>query len=238
MIVSVLAKQVLDRLCEALPPVLAGLASGDEAEALSLRVTDSSSTGDAQRSFRVDGPGDVSFEGRLEAFPAGETSLDLHVEVEEGHSHRFTCHCRDGEVERDELERVSTAVASFLVNEAECRRIQSAQPPPALAEVPSHVPLLVLDEKGTIQDLTPGARHVLEHSPDEPIDPNVFSHVHGQNLPRVMRDLAHMVTHKKQRARWLLRLRTGNHRWRWCRVLAENHLDSSRPSVRMLLRPL
>ncbi|MEF8797409.1 MAG: hypothetical protein V5A48_13215, partial [Salinivenus sp.] len=77
--VSVLARRVLDRLCEALPPVLEGLAAGDEAEALSLRVTGVPSTGDAQRAFRVDGPGDVSFEGRLEAFPAGEASLDLHV---------------------------------------------------------------------------------------------------------------------------------------------------------------
>jgi hypothetical protein len=57
-------------------------------------------------------------------------------------------------------------------------------------------------------------------------------------LKRVMRDLAHMVSRRKQQARWLLRLRTGNERWRWYRATAKNHLDDSEDAVQILLRPL
>lgn len=53
-----------------------------------------------------------------------------------------------------------------------------------------------------------------------------------------MRDLALMVSHRKQRARWLLRLRTGNGRWRWYRLYARNHLDEQDGAIRVRLRPL
>jgi len=51
-----------------------------------------------------------------------------------------------------------------------------------------------------------------------------FSHVHRRNIQRVMRDLADMVSRGKQRTRWLLRLRTGNDRWRWYRAEVRNRL--------------
>lgn len=101
-----------------------------------------------------------------------------------------------------------------------------------------HVPVLVLDREGTIQHLNEPARRALEYSSDASIDPCFFSHVHGHNLRRVMRDLAHMVSHRKQRARWLLRLRTGNGRWRWYRAIARNHLDHSDATIQVHLRPL
>jgi len=102
----------------------------------------------------------------------------------------------------------------------------------------SHAPILTLDRDGTIQHLTEPARRVLEYAPNATPDPCFFSHVHGRNLRRVMRDLAHMVSHRKQRAQWLLRLRTGNGRWRWYRAIARNHLDHSNASIRVHLRPL
>lgn len=101
-----------------------------------------------------------------------------------------------------------------------------------------HAPLLALDREGTIQDLNEPARRALEYSFDESINPCFFSHVHGRNLRRVMRDLAYMVSHRKQRAQWLLRLRTGNGRWRWYRVSARNHLDRPDGAIRVRLRPL
>ena len=103
---------------------------------------------------------------------------------------------------------------------------------------PPHVPVLALDREGTIQDSNKPARRVLEYSSDEPIDPCFFSHVHGRNLRQVMRDLAHMVSHRKQRARWLLRLRTGNGRWRWYRAIARNELDRADAAIQVHLRPL
>ncbi|PSQ91288.1 MAG: hypothetical protein BRD43_00150 [Bacteroidetes bacterium QS_4_64_154] len=101
-----------------------------------------------------------------------------------------------------------------------------------------HVPVLTLDREGTIQDSNEPARRALEYSSEDSIDPCFFSHVHGRNLQRVMRDLAHMVSHRKQRARWLLRLRTGNGRWRWYRAVARNHLDHSSATIQVHLRPL
>jgi len=101
-----------------------------------------------------------------------------------------------------------------------------------------HVPVLTLDREGTIQDSNEPARRALEYSSEDSIDPCFFSHVHGRNLQRVMRDLAHMVSHRKQRARWLLRLRTGNGRWRWYRLAARNHLDENDGAIRVRLRPL
>ncbi|MFB6098828.1 MAG: PAS domain-containing protein [Salinibacter sp.] len=101
-----------------------------------------------------------------------------------------------------------------------------------------HVPSLEVDRDGTIQDLNKPARRALEYPSDASIDRCFFSHVHGHNLRRVMRDLAHMVSHRKQRARWLLRLRTGNGRWRWYRTVARNHLDHSDAVIQIHLRPL
>lgn len=105
-------------------------------------------------------------------------------------------------------------------------------------EDPPHVPVVALDRDGTIKEITRSAQTALEYSPEESIQPCFFSHVHGQNLRRVMRDLALMVSHRKQRARWLLRLRTGNQRWRWYRAVAHNHLDQPEETVRVKLRPV
>jgi len=105
-------------------------------------------------------------------------------------------------------------------------------------EGPPHVPVLTLDREGTIQHSNKPAHRVLEYSSDESINPCFFSHVHGRNLRRVMQDLAHMVSHRKQRARWLLRLRTGNGRWRWYRAIARNELDRADAAIQVHLRPL
>lgn len=101
-------------------------------------------------------------------------------------------------------------------------------------EVLPHRPVLTLDRDGNIQSLTRAARSILEYSPDDRVDECFFSHVHKRNMRRVMQDLAHMVCRGKQQAQWLLRLRTGNDRWRWYRASAENQLGQ--PSDRILVR--
>lgn len=116
------------------------------------------------------------------------------------------------------------------VSTQERKRFQKSDPP--------HVPSLVLDREGTIQEITRAARRALEYSSEAAIEPCFFSHVHGRNLRRVMRDLAHMVCHRKQRAHWLLRLRTGNGRWRWYRAIVENLLDQTEGAIRVRLRAL
>lgn len=105
-------------------------------------------------------------------------------------------------------------------------------------EAPPHVPLLLLDEEGMIQTATRAARGILEYPSDGSIEPCFFSHVHGRNLRRVMRDLAHMVCQRMHRARWLLRLRTGKGRWRWYRAEVESQLDRPDGRIQVRLHPL
>jgi len=102
----------------------------------------------------------------------------------------------------------------------------------------SHVPALTLDREGNIKTLTRAARRALEYSDDATVDEYFFSHVHKHNMQRVMHDLANMVCRGKQRAQWLLRLRTGNERWRWYRASARNNLGGEDEHIRIRLRPL
>lgn len=87
-------------------------------------------------------------------------------------------------------------------------------------------PLIALDREGMICSTTRAARHLLEYSGEADLDACFFSHVHKRNMHRVMKDLADMVARGKQQAKWLLRLRTGNDRWRWYRVIVQNHLGA------------
>ena len=101
-----------------------------------------------------------------------------------------------------------------------------------------HIPILKLDREGTIQTLTPAARRALEYTSNASIDSCFFAHVHKRNMRRVMRDLAHMVCRGKQQTHWLLRLRTGNERWRWYRTSVQNNLDQKEGYILIQLRPL
>lgn len=101
-----------------------------------------------------------------------------------------------------------------------------------------HVPILTLDREGNIEELTPAARRLLEYSDDTPVDECFFAHVHKRNMSRVMRDLADMVCRGKQRTQWLLRLRTGNKRWRWYRASVQNHLGRQEDRIHVRLRSL
>lgn len=100
------------------------------------------------------------------------------------------------------------------------------------------LPVLALDREGTIQVLSRAARQALEYRSNDRIDDCFFSHVHKQNLQRVMHDLADMVCRGKRRVQWLLRLQTGNGRWRWYRALVQNHLRTSDERVFVHIRPL
>ncbi len=53
-----------------------------------------------------------------------------------------------------------------------------------------------------------------------------------------MQDLANMVSRGKQRTQWLLRLRTGNKRWRWYRATVQNNLGQEEAHIRIRLRPV
>jgi len=100
-------------------------------------------------------------------------------------------------------------------------------------------PVIALDRDGTIFDTTRAARQLLEYGADTSLDGSFFAHIHARHRDRIMHDLADMVCRGKQRARWLLRMHTGNQRWRWYRVSAHNHLRPESDNCLLLhLRPV
>ncbi len=105
-------------------------------------------------------------------------------------------------------------------------------------DIPPHTSALVLDEKGNICHITPAARHLLEHRPDQPIKANFFKLIHSSNLYQVMRDVADMVCYGKAKASWLIRLRTGKNRWRWYKANAQNDLRAPARAITVYLREL
>lgn len=104
--------------------------------------------------------------------------------------------------------------------------------------VSPYAPVLVLSPDGFVKHLTGAARRLLQYRTEQAFDPYFFTHVHGRNLHRVMRDLASMVKRGTESASWLLRLRTGRDRWRWYRAEATNRLSFSTPAVTVRLRDL
>lgn len=187
---------------------------------------------------------------RLIVKKAGATAYEVYLDVEEGPSRWFTHSSSDGIAPPDDVVSGDGApslpgivekgqqMASFLLDEMTRRTEEALLQENFTMETPSYVPLLDLDQEGTIQDFTEAARRVLEYDPDASIEPCFFSHIHGKNLRRVMRDLAHMVAHGKQSAQWLLRMRTGNGRWRWYRVMVQNYLYFLEGSIQVFLRPV
>lgn len=232
------AEKVLERLREHVQEDHTKLGPDAYENALSLHPVDAPASSGSQMSFWVEGPKDISFRLTLELTSTGENACDVYAETVEGRSRHFSCDLSLTNEEARSLRGVARSLATFLLSEIEQRRTQGPSQLPDSSDTPPHVPLLILDENGTIQEVTASAQRILCHSPESSLDPNFFTHVHGQNLRRVMQDLAYMVSRQKQRAHWLLRLRTGNRRWRWFRAIAEKHLDHSAGAVRVLLRPL
>ena len=101
-----------------------------------------------------------------------------------------------------------------------------------------HTPVMVVSADGTIQDMTAAARQMLEYKADQPMESCFFSHVHGRNLYQVMRDVADMVCYGKSSASWLMRLRTGQGRWRWYKATVKNRLNVGDGTIVVNLRDL
>ena len=98
------------------------------------------------------------------------------------------------------------------------------------------LPVVVLDEKGTIQHLTHPARRLLEYQPHQRVEPSFFAHIHNKNLYQVMRDVADMVCYGKTKASWMMRLNTGLGRWRWYKATAHNGLTKPTAHITIILR--
>lgn len=99
---------------------------------------------------------------------------------------------------------------------------------PALATI-------VLGADGGVKSVSNSARHLLEFGPREPIGISFFSMIHGRQLYQVMRDVADMVCHGKNRATWLVRLRTDKGRWKWFKADVFNRLEQADGSLDIVL---
>jgi len=92
--------------------------------------------------------------------------------------------------------------------------------------IPHHAQM-ILDANGEIKHLTKEARRLLGYYPSQRIESSFFQLVHDEHRVRVMWGLAEMVGRHRQRATWLVRLRTGIGTWIWLRVKASNQLHQS-----------
>lgn len=102
-----------------------------------------------------------------------------------------------------------------------------------------YIPVLVLNREGFIECLTTAARQLMEYRPGQRIQLPFLSHVHRRNMYRIMRDLEEMILHGRRKASWLLRLKTGQERWRWYKAMAERRPQgSSENAITVLLKPL
>ncbi|MFO8232276.1 MAG: PAS domain-containing protein [Longimonas sp.] len=98
------------------------------------------------------------------------------------------------------------------------------------------VPVISLDVKGMIEGISLAARRLLGYRLSDDIDPYFFTHVHGQNMHRVMRDLAHMVNAHTRRTSWLVRLQACSGRWQWFRIDVVNRLQMPEQCIVLRLR--
>lgn len=88
-------------------------------------------------------------------------------------------------------------------------------------------PRILLDDEGTIRHVSDGARALLDLGSRSLTGEPFFDHVHPRRLKPILHDLTEMTARDKQRATWLLRLKTGLGPWRWFRVEVENRLGRS-----------
>lgn len=88
-------------------------------------------------------------------------------------------------------------------------------------------PHILVDDKGTIQHVSDGARELLDLGSRSLTGEPFFGRVHPRQLKPVLHDLTEMTARDKQWATRLVRLKTGLGPWRWFRVEVENRLGRS-----------
>ena len=215
---------VLDELRASLNHVVTALGQKWANVPLSLRPVQSPTRGCAERLFQLKGPDGLAVQIRFGVYPMGDGTHEVYVEIEDGLTCRFS-YDPTGDDPSEERARLGRKVTDVLLREIEPRLGQASEGGATPSE-PTPVPRLVLDREGAIRHANEAACEALGYASDEALDSNFFSHVHGQNLRRVMRDLGRMVGNDVKRARWLLRLQTAAGRWRWFRVKALNRLGA------------
>lgn len=231
-------QQVLNDLYRGLHQALGDIHPEQFGATLYLKPMDPSDAFRIERSFRIEGPEDLSVEARCRISQSDGNAHTIYVEIADGPSQQFRYTPSEETTEVNEPTHLGHTIAAFLLDEMERRlgRVLFQQSSSMGAGL--QIPMLSLGQEGTIQHITEAAKRVLEYSSEASLNSCFFTHVHGDNLRQVMRDMADMVCHCRKYSQWLLRLRTGNDRWRWYRAKVRNHLDEPETFIQLRLHPL
>lgn len=225
------SKQVLDRIYSILRQVLADLRTDGNNRPRVVR-SDSDDSTHSEDTFTVETPEGVNLHVHCVIRCRDEERFEVRIAINGRTTHCFTFCVDDATAKPQRTAQLSRAVAALLLNEMDRPRHRTAR------EVPPHVPMIELNPRGDIERVNEVALRVLGYSSDRPPNPCFFSHVHANNISRVMRDLAHMVEQKIKRVRWLFRLRTSDERYRWFRAEVETMPYGSPSVILVLLRPV
>ncbi len=91
-------------------------------------------------------------------------------------------------------------------------------------EPKEHRAQIVLDANGRIQRISKLARQMLGYYSAQRIQPCFFKLIREHQQTHVMWELAEMAGHHRQRAEWVVQLKTGQGAWRWYHVQVRNQL--------------
>lgn len=226
----------LDKLESSLSHVLAVLEEKWDEIPLSLTSIPPPATEGVERTFRLAVANEPVAQIRFGVSPLGAGTYEVCISLADGPTRRLTYDStrEDGtDTEQSWLERTATSV---LLEEIE-PRLDPIESHSSSTGAVASVPRIDLDCEGTIQNVNPEARKIFDDIGILDRAPSFFGYVHGRNLRRVIRDLAHMERGEMQSARWLLRLQTAAERWRWYRARATNRLQSE-DAIHVHLHPL
>ena len=85
--------------------------------------------------------------------------------------------------------------------------------------------VLVTDEAGTVNDITPGVEHVLGHEPDELIGTDAFNHVHPEDEDRLADAMAEVIQNPETNTDIEYRSQASDGSYRWLEARGRNLLD-------------
>lgn len=84
---------------------------------------------------------------------------------------------------------------------------------------------IIIDESGTVTDVTPGVEHVLGYEPDEMIGTDVFSYVHPDDRDGVVDAVTELLANPATQIDIEHRARTADGSYRWIEARGGNYLD-------------
>ena len=97
---------------------------------------------------------------------------------------------------------------------------------PASADLEEvEAPVVLIDEDGVIQDLSPAAETVLACSSEQAEATDFFQFVDDDHTGRAMWGISEVAAQRRAQTQWAMRLRIDDTSWTWCHVYASRHVQ-------------